>query len=57
MLHNDHFVGSTVKSVFSEEIRKFWAGFTMVVYEKIYLETYINSLYIWLKNNTAILLC
>ena len=25
----------------------------MVVYEKIYLEAYINNLYIWLKNNTA----
>ena len=28
-------------------------GFTMVVYEKIYLEAYTNNQYICLKNNTA----
>ena len=48
-----HPPGSSVNSPFYEEITKFWLGFTMVVYEKIYLETYINNQYIWYKNNTA----
>ena len=41
--------GSSVNSVFFKEINKFWLGFTMVVYDKIYLEAYINNKYICLK--------
>ena len=36
-----------------EEIRKFWLGFTAVIYVKIYLEALINNQHNWLKNNTA----
>ena len=30
-----------------------FTSLTMGIYEKIYLETYINNQYIWLKKNTA----
>ena len=30
----DHSAGSSINSVFFEEIKKFWMGFTVVVYEK-----------------------
>ena len=34
-----HTAGSSVNSVLLDEFRKFRLGFTMVVYEEIYLET------------------
>ena len=48
-----HPAGSSVNSTFFEEIRKFWLGFTIAVYEKIYFEAYINNQCIWYKNKTA----
>ena len=38
-----HPVWSSVSYVFFEDIRKFWLRFTMLDYEKIYLEAYINN--------------
>ena len=43
---HDHPAGTSPKSAFFEEIRNFCLDFTMVVYEKIYFEAYINSQYI-----------
>ena len=39
----------------SEETSKniFWLKFTMVAYDKIYLEAYSNNKYIWHTKNTA----
>ena len=48
-----HPVASAVNSVFFEDIKQFWLGFTMVVYEKIYLEAHKNNQYICLKNDTT----
>ena len=41
-----HPVGTSVNAAFFEEISNFCFGFTMVVYEKIYFEAYINKQYI-----------
>ena len=44
---------SSVNSAFFEEVRKFWVGFTMVVYEKTYLEAYKITNTFVSKNNTT----
>ena len=44
-----HHVGSSVNSVFLEEIRKFWLGFKTVDNKKLYFEAYINNQFICLK--------
>ena len=36
--------GKFSKFCLFKEVKKFWLGFTMVVYEKIYYEVYINEL-------------
>ena len=41
-----HPAETSVNSAFFEEISNFCLGFTMVVYEKIYFEPYINRQYI-----------
>ena len=52
-LSHAHHVASAINFVFFEDIKHFWLGFTMVVYEKIYLEAHKNNQYICLKNDTA----
>ena len=39
---------------FLERFSQFWLGFTMVIYEKIHLETYISNQYIWFKYTTQL---
>ena len=40
-------VGSSVNSVFFEEIRKFRLGFMMVTCDQLYLEVHINNQYMF----------
>ena len=35
-INHNHAAGSSLNSVFYEEIRKIWLGFTIIFYEKIF---------------------
>ena len=51
-IHSTQIARSPVKFWLFGHFSQFWLGYTMVSYQKIYLEAFMNQ-YIWPKNNSV----